>query len=115
MIEKKILDFLSERLSVPCYMAVPEMPPDNFIILEKTGSDEKDGLFRATLAVQSYGPRKESGLYEAAQLNEKVKASMQDAVVLPEVSGCKLNTDYNYPDITRKRPRYQAVFDLSHY
>lgn len=115
MIEKRILDFLSERISVPCYMAVPEMPPDNFIVLEKTGSGENDGLFRATLAVQSYGPRQESGLYEAAQLNEEVKVVMRDAVVLPEVSSCELNTDYKYLDTTRKRPRYQAVFDLAHY
>lgn len=115
MIEKTILDFLSERLSVPCYLAVPEAPPDLFVVLEKTGSGEKDGLFSATLAVQSYGPRRESGLYDAATLNEQVKTILPDAAALPSVSRCELNTDYNFPDATRKRPRYQAVFDLVHY
>lgn len=115
MIEETILNFLSERLSVPCFMAVPENAPDNFVVLEKTGSGSNDGLLSAVLAVQSYGPQQESGLYSAAKLNEQVKAVMQDAATLAEISRCELNTDYNFPDITRKRPRYQAVFDLVHY
>lgn len=115
MIEQTILEFLSERLPVPCYMAVPEQAPDRFVVLEKTGSSEDDGLHHSVFAVQSYGPRGESGLYDAAQLNEQVRDVLLDIPVLPEVSRCEVNTDYNFPDTTRKRPRYQAVFELVHY
>ena len=34
---------------------------------------------------------------------------------LPEIVSCTLNTDYNFPDTTRKLPRYQAVFEVVHY
>ena len=41
--------------------------------------------------------------------------AMLDADTLPEVVSCKLVTDYDFPDTTRKLPRYQAVFELVHY
>ena len=80
-------------------------------MLEKTGSSYKDGIFTATLAVQSYG----SSDYAAAQLSHRVVQTMLDADTLPEIVSCTLNTDYNFPDTTRKRPRYQAVFDVVQY
>lgn len=111
MIEEILLDYLSGKLIVPCYMSVPEHPSGNFCVLEKTGSGYKDGLFFATLAVQSYG----SSDYEAARLNHQVVQVMLEADTLPELASCTLNTDYNFPDTTRKKPRYQAVFDIVHY
>ena len=61
--------------------------------------------------MQSYGKSK----FSAAQLNHHVVQAMLDADTLPEVVSCKLVTDYDFPDTTRKRPRYQAVFELVHY
>ena len=117
MIEKIILDYLSAQLDVPCFLSVPEKFSGNFCVLEKTGSGYDDGLYSATLAVQSYGPSAtdHDGTLDAAKLNEQVKAAMKDADILPELVRCKLNTDYNFPDTTRKRPRYQAVFDVVYY
>ena len=40
---------------------------------------------------------------------------MLDADSLPKVVRCDLVTDYDFPDTTRKLPRYQAVFELVHY
>ena len=79
--------------------------------LDKTGSDCEDSVFRATLAVQSYGKSK----FSAAQLSHHVVQAMLDADTLPEVVSCELVTDYDFPDTTRKLPRYQAVFELVHY
>lgn len=110
MIEKIILDYLLQN-GFPCYTSVPENPSGNFCVLEKTGSAYKDGLFFATLAVQSYG----SSDFAAAQLNHFVVRAMLDADTLPEISSCELNTDYNFPDTARKLSRYQAVFDLVYY
>ena len=86
MIEEIIQNYLREN-AFPCYLSVPEKPSGNFCVLEKTGSSYEDGIFTATLAVQSYG----SSDYAT------------------------LNTDYNFPDTTRKLPRYQAVFEVVHY
>ena len=51
----------------------------------------------------------------AAELNEQVKAAMEDLADLDEVSACRLNSDYNFTDTTTKHYRYQAVFDLVFY
>ena len=40
---------------------------------------------------------------------------MLEAVTLPEISACDLNTDYDFPDVTRKLPRYQAIFNVTYY
>ena len=102
MIEETIQNYLREN-AFPCYLSVPEKPSGNFCVLEKTGSSYKDGIFTATLAVQSYG----SSDYAAAQLSHRVVQTMLDADTLPEIVSCTLNTDYNFPDTTRKLPRYQ--------
>ena len=60
------------------------------------------------LALQSYG----ATLYQAAELNEQVKAAMEDIVELDLISRAELNTDYNFTDTQTKRYRYQAVYDL---
>ena len=69
MIEETIQNYLREN-AFPCYLSVPEKPSGNFCVLEKTGSSYKDGIFTATLAVQSYG----SSDYAAAQLSHRVRS-----------------------------------------
>lgn len=110
MIEEIIQNYLREN-AFPCYTSVPEKPSGNFCVLEKTGSGYEDGIFTATLAVQSYG----SSDFSAAQLSHFVVQAMLDADTLPEIVSCDLVTEYNFPDTTRKRPRYQAVFSITHY
>jgi len=113
MIEKIILDFLNTRAPFSVYMEVPEgggTPP--FAVIQKTGGGVIDGhVWSATLAIQSYG----ATLYEAAQTNELVKAFMAEAIELASVTRCRLNSDYNFTDTTKKLYRYQAVFDIIHY
>lgn len=113
MIEKIILDYLSEELpDVPIYMERPEKKPaGEYILLEKTGSSLSNHLPSATIAVQSYAPT----LLQAAELNESAKAVLLNAVVLAEVSGVYLQSDYNFTDTATKQPRYQAVFDFYYY
>lgn len=63
------------------------------------------------IAIQSYA----DSMYEAAELNERVKTVMADAVALDDITKVDLNSDYNYTDTANKRYRYQAVFDITHY
>ena len=109
MIEKTVLDYLITALSpVPVVMEEPKDKVSKFVLIEKTGSGEDNHINSATLAIKSY----DTSLYNAAQLNETVKAKMANIISLPEISACYLNSDYNYTDTTEKRYRYQAVFDL---
>jgi len=112
MIEKTILDYLSECLpDVPVYMEVPANRPAFFVVIEKTGSSRINHIDSATIAVQSYG----ATLYDAAALNERVKAAMLDAITLDSISRAALNSDYNYTDTASHHYRYQAVFDVTFY
>ena len=113
MIEKIILDYLEYSLpSVPCYMERPEeKPTGSYIILEKTASSLENHLPSATIAVQSYAPTVE----QAAQLNQTVKGILLESYTVKEISGVRLQTDYNFTDTTTKQPRYQAVFDFYYY
>lgn len=111
MIEKVILDYLDHELTAPVYMERPVDPPTKYVLIEKTGSGRRNQIYDATLAIQSYAP----SLYEAAVLNETVKAEMFDAVTLDNVSRVSLDSDYNFTDAATKQYRYQAVFNITHY
>lgn len=111
MIEKNILDYLDQELSVPVYMERPADPPTTYVLIEKTGSGKRNQIFDARLAIQSYAP----SMYEAASLNEEVKAKMDSAVSLNEICRVSLNSDYNFTDTAMMAYRYQAVFDITHY
>lgn len=111
MIEETVLDYLSEKIPVMVRMEEELDMPDEYILVEKTGSGETNHIRRATIAVQSYA----GSLYRAMQINEEVKEAMNDITALDEISRCTLNSDYDYTDTTRKKYRYQAVFDIVHY
>ena len=115
MIEKIVYDFLTEKMSVPVYMEIPKNPPAKMIVLEKTGSSLNEHIWTSTFAVRSY----DKSLFEAASLNELVKAAMLDGqdglITLDEVLRIDLNSDYNFTDTTTKKYRYQAIFIVTHY
>ena len=111
MIEKVILNYLNENLNVPVFMERPEKDVGEFVVVEKTGSGRTNHIDRATIALQSFG----NTLQRAAEINEDVKAVMDTLITLPGVSRSQLNSDYNFTDTEKKRYRYQAVYDITHY
>ena len=111
MIEKTILDYLGEHLSVPVYMEEPINKPASYVLIERTGSSESDLIESTTLALQSYG----ASLYDAAVLNMAVKARIKQAVELSSVSAVYINSDYNFTDTETKRYRYQCVAVVTHF
>lgn len=111
MIEKIVLDFLSERLPVPVWMEEPSNPPERFVLLEKTGGGSEEGLCSATLAVQSYGKT----LWDVLKLNQAVKGAMEQLDELSSICRVELNNNYHFSDPTTRRRRYQAVFDIVYY
>lgn len=114
MVEVTVLNYLEDELTVPCAMQEPANKTpgnDRFVILEKTGSSKTNHIYTATFAIQSYAPT----LYEAAQLNEEVKSAMYDIITLDEITRVSLISDYAFTKESTKQPRYQAVFELTHY
>lgn len=108
MIEKIVLDYLKSILDIPVYMEVPDKEPNKYVLIEKTGSSAENYINSATFALQSYA----ESLYLAAELNEKVKTAMDNIIILDSISKSDLNSDYNFTDTTKKKYRYQAVYEL---
>lgn len=115
MIEKIILDYLNglPDAPAPALMEIPEggVTPPCWVIQKTAGGTLEGHIGTATLAIQSYG----TSLYEAAELNEALKAAMKGVTALPEIARCELNSDYNFTDTSKRLHRYQAVFDVIHY
>lgn len=111
MIEKIILDYLNEKLKTPCYMEEPEECSGSFVVIEKTGGSSKEHIKHAVFAIKSYG----NTLLDAAELNSRVVNTMAGFIQLDEICKVTSNEGYNFTDTTKKRYRYQAVFDITHY
>ncbi|MBR4406076.1 MAG: hypothetical protein IKT30_06850 [Bacteroidaceae bacterium] len=92
-------------------MEQPAKKPSAFYLMEKTAGGQSDKINQATIAIQSYADT----LYDAALMNETIKAAMTDAIELDEVSRVEINSDYNFTDPTTKQYRYQAVFVVTYY
>jgi len=112
MIEKVIIDYLNDNLgNVKAYAERPENPPEEFVLVEKTGGGIENLIYNSLITVQSYSDT----LLNTAQLNDRVVKILLNAIDCPEISRVDLNSSYNYTDTQEKRYRYQAVFDVTHY
>ena len=111
MIETKVIDYLKKELEIEVFGEIPEKPPKRFLVVEKTGGGEEEMLEHAMIAVQSY----EESLYLACVLNRRVKIAMKHMNELPDINSIKLNGDTNFTDLSMKRYRYQAVFEIVYY
>ena len=111
IIEEVVRDYLDNRLNVPVLLQRVSKLAEPYVMVEKTGGGQTNRVNSATLALQSYG----SSIHVAADLNEQVKAAMDDIVELSGISNVNLNADYNYTDESRDEYRYQAVYELTHY
>lgn len=111
MIEKTLYDYLNSVLDDPVYMEFPDNAPERLYVLEKTGGNRENLIAYATFALQSYG----GSLFSSSAMNTAGINAMLGAVELDTVSSVSLNSDYNFTDTTRKRNRYQAVFNITHY
>lgn len=111
MIEIIIKNHLDGKLEEQVFLEQQSSDFGIYVVLEKTSSSKSNHLPSATFAFQSYA----NSLYEAAELNKRVKQTVESLIELDEIRGVKLNSDYNFTDTATKRYRYQAVFDIKYY
>lgn len=115
MIEKTIMSYFNQKnragVIPKAYMMRPEKAPKQYILIEKTGSEKRNHITTSMFAFQSYAPT----LLDAAELNEAVKAVVEDMIELDDITNIALNSDYNFTNTADKQPRYQAVFNITHY
>lgn len=111
-IEAIIIAYLQESLGTSfVYAEVPERPPAEFYVVDKTGGSMVNRIKSSTIAIQTYAQSK----VRAAEMNEAVKYSMDGIVELNEIGGIRLNSDYNFSNTAKRQHRYQSVWDITHY
>lgn len=110
MIETVLRDHLTSELSLPVLLE-ESAEHETYVLIERTGGGEEEHISRATFAIQSWA----DSMYHAAELNERVKRAMISLAENPMIGKIMLNTDYNFTDTTKKKYRYQAVYDLIFY
>lgn len=111
MIELIIRKYLAENLLATVHFEEPESISESYVILEKVGSSKENYIKHASIAIKSHS----STLYETAKLNEEVKKAMEEIKTLDSISSVEFKGDYNFTDTTKKRYRYQALYDLTYY
>lgn len=112
MIEETLLNYLNNSdLSVTAYAQRPDDEPASYVLIEKTGSRRTNRIETATIAIQSYA----GSLYNAASLNEEVKAVMDAMPDTEDIGRVSLVSDYNFTSTTAKKYRYQAVYNITYY
>lgn len=108
-IEAKIVSYLNEN-GFETYADVPNPRPKAFVTVERTGgTSDSVVLDRPTVAVQAWAATR----YEASELMLAVDACMAEIATESDVTSCRRNSMYNYPD--GSQARYQAVYDLVTY
>lgn len=110
-IEAFLVDFLGNRLSVPVSGDIPAPRPACFVTIEQTGSRHLNHINSADIAIQSWAETRA----EALTLNQQVVDAMEEALAEVMISRCQLQSYYNFPDLSSKTPRYQAVYEVVHF
>lgn len=104
--ETKIIELLLNS-GIDTYMERPKDAPEEYCIVERTGSSSSNYVTTATIAVQSIS----GSLAKAAKLNEKVKKIILTSDI-EGISSIKLMSDYNFTNTAAKQYRYQAVYSV---
>lgn len=118
MIEQTIYEYLNNEMIVPVLAELPEVPseeypefPEKLVLLEKVGGSKENHISVCSIAFQSYA----STLFEAAQLDEEVRETVQGLIAIDTVNAVRLSSSYNHTDNSTKRYRYQSVFEIYYY
>lgn len=116
MIEVTLLNYLTNALSVPVFMEMPDNPEQlaqtGFVLFEVSSWNVRDGLCHGIVSLQTYAKSK----YEASVLNNSVISVMDQARDnLNALSQSALNTAGPSPDTSIKSYQYRATYDITFY
>lgn len=117
MIEKIVIDYLSERQDVPVYGEVPENKPQRFIVVDKIDSGRRNHIKTASIRVRSY----EESMFKAAVLDDAVKDILlgdDESIGIIEIDDVTKAEDAgssNDMDTQTKSYRYTSIYNFFYY
>ena len=109
-IEAALVGWLAERTGVPAFGSVPEDKPPEFLTVERTGGATALGIDRPTVAVQAWAESPAAAMGLALKICRLAVERMAQEVA--QVSSCKADATYSFPDPKSRRARCQLVLDI---
>lgn len=112
IVEKEIIQYLITKnvATGKVYAEAPKNPPAKYVVIERTGGGDINGLNQALIAIRSIGPT----LLDAMTLSESVKNAMWDAPKSINVYQTDLNSESNNTNTNTKEYRYLTVWDIKY-
>lgn len=112
MIEVTLRDYLEYNLgNIPVVMEHPKSPEKKFILLQIADSGQINHIDMATFFVTVYAET----LYEAAEIKEKVKDLLLDAVSLQGITKATLGQEQAATDSANHLYQYNLTFNFYYY
>lgn len=111
MIEVTIREYLSDNLDVPVLMEHPKTSKKKFILLQLADAGQTNHIDMATFFINVYA----DSLYDAAELKEKVKTLLFDAISLPGITKSTLGQDQAATDSANHLYQYNLTFNFYYY
>lgn len=112
MIEIALRQYLADNLNrISVVMEYPKNPPKKFILLQLADAGRTNHIDAATFFITVYA----NTLYEAAELREKVKNLLFDAISLPGISSATLGQDRAGTDSANHVYKYDLTFNFYYY
>lgn len=111
IIEKFIIDYLSEKLEVPVYAERPQKDKEEMIIVDRSSMYVHDHIGYANITIWSYS----NTMIDAAELDEKVQIAMRDIIETYDISKCSLENSYNDTLTNDDHYRFRSVYDVVFY
>lgn len=112
IIEKKVIDFLRFTLCLDhVYAELPEISPDEFVLITVVDKLSSNQISRVTIEVYSYAGSKAG----AIELDARVRSNMPLLAADNEVSSCRHSGGDDNPDIWLGKYRFRSVFNIVYY
>lgn len=113
MIETTIKKYLEEGLEgVPVLMEYPKKQPQQFVVLQLADAGRINHIDVATFFIAVYDT---TSLYSAAELSEKVKELLFNAISLPSISRSFIGQERATTDSANHVYRYDLTFNFYYY
>lgn len=110
IIEARVLQYLSGKLSIPVYAEMPEKPEDELVLIERVGGSVTNWISRASIALQSYA----KDILRAMEIDKQVRAAMDKLYEIDGISSARMASNYNHTDTRTKYYRYQCTYDITY-
>ena len=112
MIEVTLREYLEENLkNIPVVMEYPKNSPKKFILLQLSDGGQINHIDASTFFVTIYA----DSLYSAAELKERVKSLLYDAIYIPGITKATLGQEQAGTDSANHLYTYNLTFNFYYY